>query len=64
MEEEEWRLREGGYRRSAGEVESELISSQCEAQRAALEQMAIKLSSLRYPTSTNRRHYSQLARSN
>uniref|UniRef100_A0A3Q3IVH3 A kinase (PRKA) anchor protein 6 n=1 Tax=Monopterus albus TaxID=43700 RepID=A0A3Q3IVH3_MONAL len=37
---------------------------QCEAQRAALEQMAIKLSSLHYPPSTSRRLSSQLARSN
>nr|XP_020467184.1 A-kinase anchor protein 6-like isoform X2 [Monopterus albus] len=40
------------------------MSSQCEAQRAALEQMAIKLSSLHYPPSTSRRLSSQLARSN
>ncbi|XP_069008920.1 A-kinase anchor protein 6 [Embiotoca jacksoni] len=45
-------------------LKAELISSQCEAQRVALEQMAIKLRSLHYPTSTNRRHYSQLARNN
>eukprot|EP00064_Thunnus_orientalis_P023474 superscaffoldBa00008904_g23718 len=43
---------------------AELISGQCEVQRAALEQMAIKLSSLHYPSPTNRRHYSQLAMSN
>uniref|UniRef100_A0A3B4WX12 A kinase (PRKA) anchor protein 6 n=1 Tax=Seriola lalandi dorsalis TaxID=1841481 RepID=A0A3B4WX12_SERLL len=36
----------------------------CDAQRAALEQMAVKLSSLRYPSSASRRHYSQLAKSN
>uniref|UniRef100_A0A3Q3KSQ9 A kinase (PRKA) anchor protein 6 n=1 Tax=Mastacembelus armatus TaxID=205130 RepID=A0A3Q3KSQ9_9TELE len=36
---------------------------QCEAQRAALEQMAIKLSSLHYPSATSRRQ-SQLARNN
>ncbi|XP_008285259.1 A-kinase anchor protein 6 [Stegastes partitus] len=42
----------------------ELISSQCEAQRVALEQMAIKLSSLQYPLSTSRRHCSQLAKNN
>uniref|UniRef100_A0A8D0CSF3 A kinase (PRKA) anchor protein 6 n=1 Tax=Sander lucioperca TaxID=283035 RepID=A0A8D0CSF3_SANLU len=36
---------------------------QCEAQRAALaEQMAVKLSSLHYPPSASRRHYSQMAR--
>ncbi|XP_039993373.1 A-kinase anchor protein 6 [Xiphias gladius] len=45
-------------------LKAELISSQCEAQRATLEQMAVRLSSLRYPSSTSRRHYSQLARSN
>ncbi|XP_040915868.1 A-kinase anchor protein 6 [Toxotes jaculatrix] len=45
-------------------LKAELISSQCEAQRAALEQMAVKLSSLRYPSPTSRRHCSQLARSN
>uniref|UniRef100_A0A3B4U7J0 A kinase (PRKA) anchor protein 6 n=1 Tax=Seriola dumerili TaxID=41447 RepID=A0A3B4U7J0_SERDU len=39
-------------------------SRQCDAQRAALEQMAVKLSSLRYPSSASRRHYSQLAKSN
>ncbi|XP_044229836.1 A-kinase anchor protein 6 isoform X2 [Thunnus albacares] len=45
-------------------LKAELISGQCEVQRAALEQMAIKLSSLHYPSPTNRRHYSQLAMSN
>lgn len=40
----------------------ELISGQRDAQRAALEQMAIKLSSLRYPSSTSRRQCSQLAK--
>ncbi|XP_023276827.1 A-kinase anchor protein 6-like [Seriola lalandi dorsalis] len=45
-------------------LKAELISSQCDAQRAALEQMAVKLSSLRYPSSASRRHYSQLAKSN
>ncbi|XP_030574968.1 A-kinase anchor protein 6 [Archocentrus centrarchus] len=42
----------------------EQISSQCEAQRIALEQMAIKLSSLHYPSSTNRGQCSQVARNN
>uniref|UniRef100_A0A3Q4IEG9 A-kinase anchor protein 6-like n=1 Tax=Neolamprologus brichardi TaxID=32507 RepID=A0A3Q4IEG9_NEOBR len=37
---------------------------QCEAQRMALEQMAIKLSSLQYPSPTNRRRCSHLARNN
>ncbi|TKS86141.1 A-kinase anchor protein 6 [Collichthys lucidus] len=41
-----------------------LISSQCEAQRATLEQMAIKLSTLQYPSPASRRHCSQLARNN
>ncbi|KAM9340921.1 A-kinase anchor protein 6 [Symphorus nematophorus] len=45
-------------------LKAELISSQCEAQRAALEQMAIKLRSLQYPSPNSRRHYSQLARNN
>ncbi|XP_070834878.1 A-kinase anchor protein 6 isoform X2 [Chaetodon trifascialis] len=45
-------------------LKAELISSQCEAQRAALEQMAVKLSSLQYPPPASRRHYSQLARNN
>ncbi|XP_044023569.1 A-kinase anchor protein 6 [Siniperca chuatsi] len=45
-------------------LKAELISSQCEAQRAALEQMAIKLTSLQYPSPASRRHYSQLARNN
>ncbi|XP_071354946.1 A-kinase anchor protein 6 isoform X2 [Trachinotus anak] len=45
-------------------LKAELISSQREAQRAALEQMAIKLSSLRYPSSASRRQYCQMARSN
>ncbi|XP_029973400.1 LOW QUALITY PROTEIN: A-kinase anchor protein 6 [Salarias fasciatus] len=45
-------------------LKADLFSSQCEAQRAALEQMAIKLSSLHYPSSTSRRHCSQLARNN
>nr|XP_046268848.1 A-kinase anchor protein 6 isoform X2 [Scatophagus argus] len=45
-------------------LKAELISSQCEAQRAALEQMAIKLSCLQYPSTTSRRHCSQLARNN
>ncbi|XP_074548289.1 A-kinase anchor protein 6 [Halichoeres trimaculatus] len=45
-------------------LQAELISSQCEAQRAALEQMAIKLSSLQYPSPATRRHYNQLARNN
>ncbi|XP_031177188.1 A-kinase anchor protein 6 [Sander lucioperca] len=44
-------------------LKAELIPSQCEAQRAALaEQMAVKLSSLHYPPSASRRHYSQMAR--
>uniref|UniRef100_A0A3Q3EIQ2 A-kinase anchoring protein 6 n=1 Tax=Labrus bergylta TaxID=56723 RepID=A0A3Q3EIQ2_9LABR len=37
---------------------------QCETQRAALEQMAIKLSNLQYPSPASRRNYSQLARNN
>ncbi|XP_051239706.1 A-kinase anchor protein 6 isoform X2 [Dicentrarchus labrax] len=45
-------------------LKAELISSQCEAQRAALEQMAIKLSTLQYPSPASRRHYTQLARNN
>ncbi|XP_069392358.1 A-kinase anchor protein 6 isoform X2 [Paralichthys olivaceus] len=45
-------------------LKTELISSQREAQRAALEQMAVKLSSLCYPSSTSRRHCTQMARSN
>ncbi|XP_073339170.1 A-kinase anchor protein 6 [Pagrus major] len=45
-------------------LKAELFSSQCEAQRAALEQMAIKLRSLQYPSPASRRHYSQLARNN
>ncbi|XP_070776661.1 A-kinase anchor protein 6 [Enoplosus armatus] len=45
-------------------LKAELISSQREAQRAALEQMAVKLSSLQYPSPASRRHYSQLARNN
>uniref|UniRef100_UPI0037E78154 A-kinase anchor protein 6 n=1 Tax=Semicossyphus pulcher TaxID=241346 RepID=UPI0037E78154 len=48
----------------ADALQAELISSQCEAQRAALEQMAIKLSTLQYPSPASRRHYSQLARNN
>ena len=44
--------------------QAELIVSQREAQRAALEQMAARLSSLRYPSPTSRRHCGQLARSN
>ncbi|XP_041668648.1 A-kinase anchor protein 6 isoform X2 [Cheilinus undulatus] len=48
----------------ADTLQAELMSSQCEAQRAALEQMAIKLRSLQYPSPANRRHYSQLARNN
>lgn len=42
----------------------ELISSQFEVQRAALEQMAVRLSSLQYNTSTNRRSCAQTARTN
>ncbi|KAM8736217.1 A-kinase anchor protein 6 isoform 2-T3 [Acanthopagrus schlegelii] len=45
-------------------LKAELFSSQCEAQRAALEQMAIKLRSLQYPSPASRRQYSQLARNN
>ncbi|XP_070699065.1 A-kinase anchor protein 6 [Pempheris klunzingeri] len=45
-------------------LEAELISSQREAQRAALEQMAVKLSSLQYPSPTSRTTCSQLARNN
>ncbi|XP_034418666.1 A-kinase anchor protein 6 [Cyclopterus lumpus] len=49
----------------ADDIKAELIPGQCEAQRAALaEQMAVKLSSLHYPSSASRRHYSQLARNN
>uniref|UniRef100_A0A665XA87 A kinase (PRKA) anchor protein 6 n=1 Tax=Echeneis naucrates TaxID=173247 RepID=A0A665XA87_ECHNA len=36
----------------------------CEVQRAALEQMVVKLSTLRYPSSASRRQYSQMAQSN
>ncbi|AWP15887.1 putative A-kinase anchor protein 6, partial [Scophthalmus maximus] len=43
---------------------AELISGQREAQRAALEQMAVKLSSLRFPSSTSRWHCGQVVRSN
>uniref|UniRef100_A0A674ML43 A-kinase anchoring protein 6 n=1 Tax=Takifugu rubripes TaxID=31033 RepID=A0A674ML43_TAKRU len=42
----------------------ELVSSQHEAQRAALEQMAVRMSSLEYPSSANRRHCTQYARNN
>ncbi|CAI5697186.1 unnamed protein product [Oreochromis niloticus] len=45
-------------------LKAEQTTSQCEAQRMALEQMAIKLSSLQYPSPTNRRHCSHLARNN
>ncbi|XP_074517322.1 A-kinase anchor protein 6 [Sebastes fasciatus] len=46
-------------------LKAEPIPSQCEAQRAALaEQMALRLSSLHYPSTASRRHYSQLARNN
>ncbi|XP_047193674.1 A-kinase anchor protein 6 isoform X2 [Scophthalmus maximus] len=45
-------------------LEAELISGQREAQRAALEQMAVKLSSLRFPSSTSRWHCGQVVRSN
>ncbi|XP_029350234.1 A-kinase anchor protein 6 [Echeneis naucrates] len=45
-------------------LKAELISSQCEVQRAALEQMVVKLSTLRYPSSASRRQYSQMAQSN
>ncbi|XP_068607912.1 A-kinase anchor protein 6 [Brachionichthys hirsutus] len=50
--------------RPADGPEAELMSSQCEVQRAALEQMVIKLSGLQYPTPTNWRRCNQLARSN
>ncbi|XP_068569053.1 A-kinase anchor protein 6-like [Cebidichthys violaceus] len=44
---------------------AEPVPGQCEAQRAALaEQMAVKLSSLHYPSPAARRYYSQLARNN
>ncbi|CAJ1074839.1 A-kinase anchor protein 6 isoform X1 [Xyrichtys novacula] len=46
----------------ADALQAELVSSQCEVQRAALEQMAIKLSSLQYPSPASRRHYNQLAK--
>uniref|UniRef100_A0AAQ5YAR7 A kinase (PRKA) anchor protein 6 n=1 Tax=Amphiprion ocellaris TaxID=80972 RepID=A0AAQ5YAR7_AMPOC len=49
---------------SADGLKVELISSQCEAQRVALEQMAIRLSSLQYPSPTSRRQSSQVARNN
>ncbi|XP_041827319.1 A-kinase anchor protein 6 [Melanotaenia boesemani] len=42
----------------------DVFSSQCEAKRAALERMAIKLSSLQYPSSSNTRHNNHLARNN
>lgn len=45
-------------------VQDELISSQYEAQRAALEQMTIRLSSLQYPGSANRGQCTQYLRSN
>ncbi|XP_039898841.1 A-kinase anchor protein 6 [Simochromis diagramma] len=45
-------------------LKAEQTTSQCEAQRMALEQMAIKLSSLQYPSPTNRRRCSHLARNN
>nr|XP_020508379.1 A-kinase anchor protein 6 [Labrus bergylta] len=48
----------------ADALQAELMSSQCETQRAALEQMAIKLSNLQYPSPASRRNYSQLARNN
>uniref|UniRef100_A0A673CJ06 A kinase (PRKA) anchor protein 6 n=1 Tax=Sphaeramia orbicularis TaxID=375764 RepID=A0A673CJ06_9TELE len=41
-----------------------LISSQFEGQRAALEQMAIRLSSLQYPTSTSRRQNTPQTKNN
>uniref|UniRef100_A0A3Q1G2E0 A kinase (PRKA) anchor protein 6 n=1 Tax=Acanthochromis polyacanthus TaxID=80966 RepID=A0A3Q1G2E0_9TELE len=49
---------------SADGLKMELISSQCEAQRVALEQMSIRLSSLQYPSPTNRRQCSQVAQNN
>ncbi|XP_028254079.1 A-kinase anchor protein 6-like [Parambassis ranga] len=45
-------------------LKAELRSSQCEAQRVALEQMAIKLGTLQYPSPTSRRPCSQLPRTN
>ncbi|XP_005941073.1 A-kinase anchor protein 6 isoform X2 [Haplochromis burtoni] len=45
-------------------LKAEQTTSQCEAQRMALEQMAIKLSSLQYPSPTNRRRCNHLARNN
>ncbi|XP_067334928.1 A-kinase anchor protein 6 isoform X2 [Channa argus] len=45
-------------------LKTEMISGQCETQRAALEQMAIKLSSLHYPSSTSRRQCTQPTRNN
>ncbi|KAM3594465.1 uncharacterized protein V6R79_008388 [Siganus canaliculatus] len=36
-------------------LQDQLISGQCEAQRAALEQMAVKLRGLQYPSPTSRR---------
>ncbi|KAM9354796.1 A-kinase anchor protein 6 [Pholidichthys leucotaenia] len=50
--------------RPVDSLKAELISSQWEAHRAALEQMAIRLSGLHYPSSTNRKHYTQLTRNN
>ncbi|XP_058470763.1 A-kinase anchor protein 6 isoform X2 [Solea solea] len=49
---------------TADDLKAELMSSQREAQRAALEQMVVKLSTLRYPSATSRRQYSQLPRNN
>ncbi|XP_013887281.1 A-kinase anchor protein 6, partial [Austrofundulus limnaeus] len=43
--------------------EGDLISAQWELQRVALEKMAVKLSSMKYP-SPPRRHLSQLTRTN
>ncbi|KAI3367782.1 hypothetical protein L3Q82_026215 [Scortum barcoo] len=66
VETEEGKESEGSLLCFAGDsLAAELISGQCEVQRAALEQMAVKLSSLQYPSSTIiRRHYTQLARNN
>ncbi|KAK2826798.1 hypothetical protein Q5P01_021012 [Channa striata] len=45
-------------------LKAEVVSGPCETQRAALEQMAVKLSSLHYPSSTSRRQCTPPARSN
>ncbi|XP_029900698.1 A-kinase anchor protein 6 [Myripristis murdjan] len=56
--------RDPSANRQAPCLEDELPSGQGSAQRAALEQMAVKLTSLHYPAPTSRRRYSQLARNN